>query len=43
MLGNQGGISPLSAGFRPPLELAHALGSSQQLDGSGNEDCEQDR
>lgn len=39
----QGGISPLSAGFRPPLELAHALGSSQQLNGSGNGVWEKDR
>lgn len=39
----QGGISLLSAGSRPPLELAHALGSSQQLDGSGNDDGKKER
>lgn len=38
----QGGISSLSAGFRSPLELAHGLGCSQQLDGSGNEGGEKD-
>lgn len=39
----QGGISALSAGSRPPLELAHALGSSQQLEGNGNDDWKKKR
>lgn len=50
MLGNiffpgwrQGEISPLSAGFRPDLDLAHGLGSSQQLDRNGNDDFERGR